>query len=146
MKLTLERLSHASDGHTLGELWRAFCQEGGYESPDVSAWLAARVREVNANTLLGIMGFADSRVVGFVEGILFYEPATATNEAIIRSLYVPADLRRQGAGEQLARAIVSYAIERGAKAVLASGPVGSKFLQRVCPQASVVDTVWRAEV
>jgi len=74
-----------------------------------------------------IAAFNDDNLVGFVGPIVGKLPHYGVIAATIESIFVLREFRKDGVGDKLMYAAREYAIERGAKAVIYSAPVGSQL-------------------
>jgi GNAT superfamily N-acetyltransferase len=95
--------------------------------PPASAQLSSYIQLEAAGALHCFGAFDGGAMVGFASILISVLPHYGAAVAIMESIFVSGESRKTGAGTRLLRAAESFAISRGAHALLVNAPVGGSL-------------------
>jgi GNAT superfamily N-acetyltransferase len=114
------RAAEPGDEPELAVLWEALCRELGVEPGDTESWISMTEGLIPNSEGYVCLLLEDEvlNIMGFVDGFMMYEPATAALALSGRHMYVVPQLRNTGISRRLLLSFIKEAKARGAKRMM----------------------------
>lgn len=107
------RFATKEDLPEISKLWIAMVKELKSKwHPDVKNWIKITSTLLDSDMHGIVIAIEDSKIVGFLEGIIFYDPAISKNRGIGQYFYVIPKYRNTKIAESLYEEILVQALKR----------------------------------
>lgn len=102
----------------LARAWFYFTKQKGYEYPDWESWAVATAALITSNSdYICYVAEQDGKFLGFIDGMIHYEPSHSEYVVIGRHSWVYETERNKGVGSLLYDAFIKWAENRGANRI-----------------------------
>jgi len=102
----------------LARAWFYFTKQKGYEYPDWESWAVATAALITGNSdYICYVAEQDGKFLGFIDGMIHYEPSHSEYVVIGRHSWVYETERNKGVGSLLYDAFIKWAENRGASRI-----------------------------
>lgn len=127
MSLTIRRATK-QDAREMAQLWATMAEDGA----DVGGWQIQTEAFLATDDYVGlVMVDSEDVVMGFIDGLVAYEPARSATQFIPRILALVEGKRGQGCAQLLLESALEAARRVGATEMVAHGEFGDKICGRV---------------
>jgi GNAT superfamily N-acetyltransferase len=111
----------ANDIGFLADFWVVFtkAKQPGLD-PDRMGFQEVTVNMMNSGQYVGLVATLDERIVGFIDGMVQYEPAYRANMFVARHSFVAEEHRGKGIGRKLYEAMKEAMLDRDCEYLLTS--------------------------
>ena len=136
----------------LAKAWFHFTKLKGFEYPDWESWAVSTATLITSNSdYICFVAEEDGKFLGFIDGMIHYEPSRSEYVVIGRHSWVYETERNKGVGSLLYDAFIKHAENRGASRIRTQSPPDSDTARKMAKKLTGKDmilfqTTWEFEL